>query len=152
MAPPLTPPRTFVAEGTTFVSVSAVMERQIGIGPALQILQRRAYERLRHRDTISYGIMVDRLRLDANHALVYLGSDGTEGTYTQVFKGLIEVWDELVQTGPIRAEWDDMRRGYASEHDHPQNALARASTVTPSVTFSDCPMFRTPSTGPRSRP
>ena len=124
MAPPLTPPRTFVAEPTTFVSVSAVMERQIGIGPALQILHRRAYDRLRHRDAISYGIAVDRLRLDANHALVYIASDGTEGAYTQVFKGLIEVWDELIQTGPTRAEWDDMRRGYASGHDHPQNRVA----------------------------
>ena len=82
------------------------------------------YDRLRHRDAISYGIAVDRLRLDADHALVYIASDGTEGAYTQVFKGLIEVWDELIQTGPTRAEWDDMRRGYASGHDHPQNRVA----------------------------
>jgi len=124
MAPPLTPPRTFVAERTTFVSVSAVMERQIGVAPALHILQRRAYERLRHRDALSYGIAVDLVRLDANHALVYIASDGTEGTYTQVFTGLIDIWDELVQTGPTQAEWDDMRRGYAGQRDHPQNRVA----------------------------
>ena len=120
MAAPLTPPRTFVAERTALVSVSAVMERQIGVVPALQILQRRAYERLRHQDALSYGIAVDRIRLDANHALVSIAADGTDGTYTQVFAGLVDTWDALTQTGPTQTEWDDMRRGYASQFDDPQ--------------------------------
>ena len=151
MAPPLTPPRTFVAEPTTLVSVSAVMERQIGIGPALQILQRRAYDRLRHRDAISYGIAVDRLRLDANHALVYVGADGTEGTYTQVFKGLIEVWTSSSRRA--RPELSGTTCVVATPaRSIIRRTASRASTVTPSVTCSDSPMFRTRSTGPRSKP
>jgi hypothetical protein len=123
--PPLfTPPRTFVAERTSLVSVSAVMERQLGVVPALQILQRRGYDRLRRRDAISYGINIERVRLDADHALVYFGADGSEGKYALVFEGLVEVWDELIETGPTQSEWNDMCREYLAQKDHPQYRLA----------------------------
>jgi len=120
LAPLFTPPRTFVAERTSLVSVSAVMERQPGVIPALQILQRRGFDRLRRRDAISYGISVDRVRLDADHALVYFGADGSDGKYTQVFEGLVAMWDELIETGPTQSEWDDMCRSYVAQRDHPQ--------------------------------
>jgi hypothetical protein len=124
LAPLFTPPRTFVAERTNLVSVSAVMEGQPGVIPALQILQRRGYDRLRRRDAISYGIAVERVRLDAEHGLVYFGADGSEGKYTQVFECLVEVWDELIESGPTQSEWDDMCRGYVAQRDHPQHRLA----------------------------
>jgi zinc protease len=120
MSPSLPPPRTFVAEHTNLVSVSAVMERQLGVVPTLQVAYRRAYDRLRRQDAISYAVSIERVRLDAQHALVYLGADGSDGKYSQVFEHLVEVWDELALSGPNDAEWSDMQRSYLSHREHPQ--------------------------------
>jgi hypothetical protein len=117
---PLPRPRTFTRQRTDLVTVSAVMERQVGVGSVLNVASRRAFEQLRQHGGMSYGIAVDRVRLDADHSLVYLGADGSAGKYAQVFEGLVAVWDGLVESGPTEAEWTDYRRGYESQKDHPQ--------------------------------
>ena len=123
--PPSTPPaRTFTTRSCNLVSVSAVMEHQPGVAQFLPIAQRRTYDRLRHRDALTYGVASERVRLDAGHSLVYLGADGTAGTFAQVFEGLVAVWDEIARDGPTEAEWADARRAREMHADHPQSHIA----------------------------
>src|SRR4051812_7914611 len=112
--------RTFTVEPTQLASVSAITGMQIGVVPGLQVAYRRAYDRIRKRDALSYGIVFDAHRIDADHGFVYLCADGAEGKYQGVFEGLVEVWEELLLAGPTPEEWDDVRRGYFTQLESPQ--------------------------------
>jgi len=116
--------RTFAVEPTQVASVSAITDMQIGVVPGLQIAHRRAYDRIRRRDALSYGITFEVHRLDAGHGYVSLCADGAQGQYQGVFEGLVAVWEELLVTGPKAEEWDDVRRAYFTQLDSPQARVA----------------------------
>jgi predicted Zn-dependent peptidase len=123
-APASRPPaRTFRSVPTNLVSVTAIMEQLVGLSHLLYVAQRRAFDRIRRRDALAYAISTERVRIDGRHSLVYLGADGTDGSYTRVFEGLVEIWDELADTGPTEAEWDEMLQTYEGQRHHPQSRL-----------------------------
>jgi hypothetical protein len=121
--PSLPPPRSFVAANTSLVSLSVIVDPATGLAPAIEVGERRAFDRLRRRDGLSYGINADQVRLDAGQMLLTLGADGLDGRYTQIFEGLVEVWDELAEHGPTEQEWDHLLRAHRPHADHPHSLM-----------------------------
>ena len=124
MSPSFTPPRTFVAERTNLVSISAVMERQLGLMPALQSRTDARSTGSGARTPSATPSPSSVCASTRSTRSIYLAADGSDGKYTQVMEHLVEVWDELAQSGPTDAEWSDMQRSYLSHRGHPQARVA----------------------------
>jgi hypothetical protein len=109
-----------MATSTRVVSLSLISEQQWGVIPGTGIVRQRAVERLRGRDAISYAIEYDHVRIGGGQALEYLQADGTSGSYRPVLDGLVEVLEELAESGPATSElplFHDQREQLRQHHE-----------------------------------
>ena len=137
-------PRSWMATSTRVVSLSLISEQQWGVIPGMGIARQRAVERLRGRDAISYAIEYDHVRIGGGQALEYLQADGTSGSYRPVLDGLVEVLEELAESGPTTSELalfhdqrEQLRQHHESALSHLDNNAERCLLGLPTLTSEE---------------
>ena len=126
VAPPasMPPQRSFVGTETSVVSISVVGDdADRGLSMGMDIAWRRAFDQLRRQDGLSYQVEASRTDIAPGVALEYLGSDAAEGAQAQVLKALIDVFDELAETGPTTEEVTAQQRNRRHSHAHPEASV-----------------------------
>ena len=115
------PSRCWATAATTRVSLSIVAGLdQWGLPAAVAIARRRALERLRAQDAISYAVEHVHLRIGGAMAFDYLMADCAEASHRRVLDGLVGAVEELVASGPTTEELETYKRMSLQVREHPQ--------------------------------
>jgi hypothetical protein len=104
------------------VAVSFVSELDWETTAVVEFARQRAHERLR-RAALSYSVEYTHVRIGGNRGLEYVSADGTEETLPKVVGELVNVVEELAESGPTDAEIATMHEARSHFRDHPGNVI-----------------------------
>jgi hypothetical protein len=123
------PPRTWIGANTRFVAISMLSSRRSGTGPAMDVAQQRAMDRLRLRDAICYSVEHFDVPLPDGWSIQTLRADGLADSYQQILDGLVGVIDELAESGPTNEEVERLQHLYGHALDDPRAIVEFMDTV-----------------------
>ncbi len=96
------------------IALGLLGPRSTRFGSLMRLLERRARDRLRFTDSLSYEVGSSGLRVSAEQVQAILWADGLAENMSKVWNGLLAVLDELMEKGPsaedIREDIEGLRK------------------------------------------
>jgi zinc protease len=131
--PPLTPKRLplpcLAEEDGLGATASMVAPRSSALWAGTGILERRAMQRIRFIEGLSYGVQTSVQQLDGRVVHVIATTDALPEHATQAGAALLDVADVLSLTGPDRAELDQLLTLVDEALSDPQSLVAELQTM-----------------------